>query len=57
MNSIAIVKVKEDYEGIAEGYDSCFEEINRFIRRPEINIKGIDYQLEFFLCCDYKVPM
>ena len=55
VNTIAIVKVKENYEGICEGYESCFTEINEFINSPEITIDGITYYLEFFLCCDYKV--
>jgi len=55
IHTIAAVKVKEDYNGIAEGYSDCFETINEVISSPQITINGVDYNLEFFLCCDYKV--
>lgn len=55
VHTIAVIKTKEDYTGISEGYENCFETINHFIRNPKITIKGVTYKLEFFLCCDYKV--
>ena len=55
VHTIAAVKVKENYEGVAEGYEECFQYINEVLAKPEIMIAGIKYQLEFFLCCDYKV--
>jgi len=55
VHTIAAVKVKEDYDGIAEGYADCFEAINDVISNPHVTINGVDYNLKFFLCCDYKV--
>ena len=55
MHTFASVKVREDYEGLAEGYEKCFESINEILEKPEIMIEGTKYTLEFFLCCDYKV--
>jgi len=55
VHTIAAVKVKEDYNGIAESYADCFETINEAIANPHVTIYGINYNLEFFLCCDYKV--
>ena len=55
MYTIAVIKTKEDYNGICEGYANCFKTINQIIRDPKIAIKGVIYNLEFFLCCDYKV--
>ena len=55
VHTIAVIKAKEDYNGMCEGYVNCFETINQIIRDSKIIIKGVTYNLEFFLCCDYKV--
>jgi len=55
VHTIAAVKVNEDYNSIAEGFSDCFETINEAIANPHVTINGITYNLEFFLCCDYKV--
>jgi len=54
VHKIAAIKVKEDYDGIAEGYVDCFETINEVISNLHKAINGIDCNLELFLCCDYK---
>ena len=55
VHTIAAVKVKEDYDGIAEGNSDCFETINEAICNPHKTINGVDHDLEFFLYCNYKV--
>ena len=46
--------MKEDYENIAVGFEECFQQINNFINNPVLEIEGIIYKLQFFMCCDYK---
>jgi len=42
VHTIAAVKVKENYEGVAEGYEECFQCINEVLAKPEIMIAGIN---------------
>ena len=46
--------MKEDYENIAVGFEECFQQINTLINNPVLEIEGIIYKLQFFMCCDYK---
>ena len=55
LHTFAIIKVKENYDGIAEGHEECFNSINEMLKTPEVVVEGKKYDLEFFLCCDYKV--
>ena len=32
-----------------------FDTINKYMRKPSIQIKGTEYSLEFLLCADYEV--
>ena len=36
VHTFACVKAKEDYEGLAEEYERCFESINEILKKPEI---------------------
>ena len=52
---IAVLRAKEDYESLAEGFKETFSAINKYIHKPSIQIKDREFMLEFFLCADYKV--
>ena len=52
--TFAVLKMKEDYENIAVGIEECFQQINTLINNPVLEIEGIIYKLQFFMCCDYK---
>ena len=46
--------MKEDYENIAVGFEECFQQKNILINNPVLEIEGIVYKLQFFMCCDYN---
>jgi len=52
---IAALRVKEDYKSLAEGFKETFSAINKYIHKPSIQIKDMEFTLKFFLCADYKV--
>jgi len=52
---IAAMKASEEYETIAEGMKTSLDKINRFLKDPHLVIDGEVYDIEIFLCSDYKV--
>ena len=54
LHTVAIIKAEEKYENLKEGFANCFNEINQLIESPGIQINGVDYELIFYLCSDYK---
>ena len=54
LHTVAIIKAEENYDNLKAGFQNCFNEINQFIENPEITIDGVDYELIFYLCSDYK---
>ena len=44
----------KDYENTAVGFEEYFQQINTFINNPVLEIEGIVYKLQFFMCCDYN---
>ena len=55
LHLVAAIKAAENYRNISVGFANIFNEINRLIDNPSLTINGIDYEVEFFLCSDYKV--
>ena len=53
--TFAVLKMKEEYENLAVGFEECFQQVNSFITNPVVEIGEITYRLRFFMCCDYKV--
>ena len=52
---VAAIKAAENYENVSVGFRNIFYEVNRLIENPTLTIDGIIYNLEFYLCSDYKV--
>ena len=52
---LSVIKAAETYDNIAQGMKEPLEQINQLIKKPSIKINGQDYEVEIFLCCDYKV--
>ena len=52
---ISVIKAEENYENIAQGMKGSLSSINRLISDPYIIIEEETYEVEIFLCCDYKV--
>ena len=55
LHLVAAIKATENYENVSVGFANTFNEINQLIYHPTLTINGIDYEVEFFLCSDYKV--
>ena len=53
--TVAVIKVKEDYQNISTGFKDIFADINNLISNPVISIQHVDYEVIFYLCSDYKV--
>ena len=54
MQVVSVIKAEETYENIAEGMRISLQQINALIAKPNIVIYDEVYDLEFFLCSDYK---
>ncbi|XP_065887713.1 uncharacterized protein [Dysidea avara] len=52
---VSVIKAEETYENIAEGMRISLQQINALIAKPNIVIYDEVYDLEFFLCSDYKM--
>ena len=55
IHTISVIKTSESYVNITTGFQYSFTEINELIQGSQITVAGKTYQLNFFLCCDYKV--
>jgi len=55
--TFAVLKMQEEYENLALGFEECFQQVNTIINNPVIEIEEKTYELTFFMCCDYKVCM
>ena len=55
LHIVAAIKAAENYQNLSVGFKNIFYEVNRLIQNPELMIDGIIYELEFYLCSDYKV--
>ena len=51
VHTFACVKAKEDYEGLAEEYERCFESINEILKSQKSENK---YTLEYFYVVTIK---
>ena len=52
---ILVIKAEENYENKAQGMKGYMSSINRLISDPYIIIEEeTSYEVETFLCCDYK---
>jgi len=52
---VVAIKAAENYSNISVGFRNIFYEVNRLIQDSALMIDGINYDLEFYLCSDYKV--
>jgi len=52
---LSVIKAAEDYNNIAEGMKGPLDKINALLRDPHIVINEEVYDVELFLCSDYKV--
>ena len=53
---ILVIKAEETYENIAAQWmKKSLSNINSLIKDPHITIDNETYEVETFLCCDYKV--
>ena len=52
---ILVIKAEETYENIGQGMKESLSSINSLIKDPYITIDNETYEVETFLCCDYKV--
>jgi len=52
---VAVMKASEEYETILEGMRETLDKINRLLKDPHLLVNGEVYDIEIFLCSDYKV--
>ena len=52
---LSVIKASEEYETIAEGMKGSLDKINSLLKDPHITINDEIYDVELFLCSDYKV--
>jgi len=52
---LSVIKAAEDYENIATGMKGSLDKINALLKNPHIIINDEVYDVELFLCSDYKV--
>ena len=52
---LSVIKASENYDTIAEGMKGSLDQINRLLQQPHITINDEIYDVELFLCSDYKV--
>ncbi|XP_065920008.1 uncharacterized protein [Dysidea avara] len=52
---LSVIKASEEYETIAEGMKGSLDKINSLLKDPHITINDEIYDVELFLCSDYKM--
>ena len=52
---LSVLKADETYDNIAQGMQTPLKQINDLIKAPNVSINGKTYEIEIFLCADYKV--
>ena len=52
---LSVIKASEDYENIARGMKGSLDKINALLKHPHIEINDEIYDVEIFLCSNYKV--
>lgn len=48
--TFAMIKMKEGYANLSEGLEDCFQQLNKHIQNPVIEIGEKRYELINFLC-------
>ena len=52
-----MIKAPETYKNIAKGMKRSLDKINALLNDPHIVINDVIYDVEMFLCSDYKVRL
>lgn len=55
IHTIAVIKADETYENLSTAFKDIFNDINYYIKHPQMKIGERFYNLVFFLTADYKV--
>ena len=51
----AAFKGDEKYDNIIAAFKNVFDDINELINNPTLMIDGVEHEVKFIFCSDYKV--